>query len=116
MCYNGWTNYETWLCNLWMNESWEYYYELAKEACRNSIDDNTIDRDEAIKSFAKMLQDELYVRMHEVGTYGLLRDLLLAGIYSIDFHEIASRWIDDVAGEVADELADELAEEDSESC
>lgn len=106
--YNGWKNYETWLCNLWMNESWEYYHDSAKESCRNSIDDGAIDRNESIKSFAKMLQDEFYDRMHEAGLDGVLRDLLLAGIYSIDFHEIASRWIDDVA--------EEVAEDDSASC
>lgn len=55
-----------------------------------------------------MLQDEFYDRMHEAGLDGVLRDLLLAGIYSIDFHEIASRWIDDVA--------EEVAEDDSASC
>jgi hypothetical protein len=32
--YNGWTNYETWLVNLWMDNdpgSQDYYRETAKE-------------------------------------------------------------------------------------
>jgi len=114
--YNGWKNYETWLCNLWMQESWDHYNELAKEGCRNSIDDNTIKRDEAIKCFASLLEEECHDGASELGLTCFFCDLLQSAIESINFREIASNWIDDVAEEVAEELADELAEEDSESC
>jgi hypothetical protein len=104
MAYNGWTNYETWLANLWMNESWDEYNELAKDSCRDAIDENKIDRTEAEKTFVDIVESEFYNRLDEIELDGVLRDLLQGAIESIKFYEIASHWIEDVIEEVQAEL------------
>lgn len=66
MSYNGWTNRETWLCNLWIGDA---LYDL------ESVTPETV--------------EALVYSMAEVGLEGLMSDLLNSAISQINFYEIA---------------------------
>lgn len=92
--YNGWTNYETWLANLWMDNdqgSQEYWRERAENACSEATD-----RDEAIELLAGELENDMDERAEELtGNAGVFADLLNAALKEIDWQDIARHWIDD---------------------
>ena len=66
MSYNGWTNRETWLCNLLIGDA---LYDL------ESVTSETV--------------EALVYSMAEVGLEGLMSDLLNSAISQINFYEIA---------------------------
>lgn len=106
--YNGWTNYETWLANLWMDNdqgSQEYWRERAENAC-----DEATDRDEAIELLASELESDMDDRIEEcVGAQGVLAEFLRTSADEVDWQDIARHWVDDTDHEwTAD---DEDAEE-----
>lgn len=77
--YNGWTNRETWVVNLWLTNEECHYYELCS----------------IIKNF-----DETYKQAEELEAYvqftlegneqvGLVSDLRSTSLGRVDWHEIA---------------------------
>jgi hypothetical protein len=99
--YNGWTNYETWVVNLWMSNdqgSDEYYRELAQETYNRADSEKSFTRDEvAIRNLADTLEGEFDERQSElVGVTGVFADLLNAAISEVNWHEIAEHYIADV--------------------
>jgi hypothetical protein len=97
--YNGWTNYETWLANLWMtNDGSDWMFDRAREIIQDLIDrDDTSDlRNDAINSFADELKDQTEDGASEYKLDGLLSDLLNAAIGEIDFREIAEHIVDEI--------------------
>ena len=94
--YNGWTNYETWAVNLWLDNeegTQAYWSERAREVFRTSEADEYNTRTERAKSD---LADELK-REHEENTpevTGVFADLLNAALSEVDWHEIAKSMID----------------------
>lgn len=97
--YNGWTNYETWLVNLWIDNdqgSQEHYQELARETLQRCIDDDE-DKDDAVSAFADLLKEEHEEAQDQcVGVSGVFADLLNAAMGSVDWREIARHYIDDI--------------------
>lgn len=91
--YNGWANYETWLCVLWMGEECETeYYE--REARR--LLDNGDDENEVIEAIAGEISLSFAERAEEqLGTVGFLSDLINAGLRTVDYREIARHIVDD---------------------
>lgn len=106
--YNGWTNYETWLANLWMDneEGTQAYW---RERAENAGNEST-DRDEAIELLAAELENDMDERAEELtGNAGVFADLLNAALKKIDWQDIARHWIDDTDHEWPSD--DEDAEE-----
>ena len=68
--YNGWTNYETWQCALWLGND-EYLYSLAQEAS---------DEDE--------LKDLVETHLSGDSSASLLTDIVGAWVERVDFREI----------------------------
>jgi hypothetical protein len=102
--YNGWTNYETWVVNLWMDNeqgSQEFFRETAKDIYDGATANPYFTREaEARNRFADWLQqhyDENIPAMR--GVYG---DLLGAALGSVNWNEIARHYIDAVLEEVSD--------------
>lgn len=103
--YNGWTNYETWVCKLWIDNdqgSQEYWAEVAQDCCAAATeaasDPNDGDdmRSEAISAVAERLQSEHDdAQGAQVGVTGVFVDLLNAAMGRIDWHDIAESMIDD---------------------
>jgi hypothetical protein len=76
--YNGWSNYETWLVALWLNNDQESY-GLLQEICSAQVSDYR--KGERIEELIR----ELYLG-DEVG---MTADLVNAAIGRVDFVEIA---------------------------
>ena len=92
--YNGWTNYETWVVNLWMDNEkgqQDYWIEEVQVALK---------QDNPVMHFADRLKDE----HEEAASYALaaakyetgpLADLLNGALSEVNWREIAQHWIDD---------------------
>ena len=105
--YNGWTNYETWAVNLWMDNdqgSCGYWAEAAQDAW-NEADDKHPNQfmnrhDNARSVLSKRLQDEHDSQSeHPVfaasdGT--VYADLLNAALLEVNWCEIAESLLDEV--------------------
>lgn len=86
--YNGWTNYETWLVNLWLgNEQGtaDYWLERARELSGHVYPTRAL-ADELREEIAEQSFPEV------PGLYG---DLLGAALSEVDWREIAEHWIAD---------------------
>lgn len=100
--YNGWTNYETWLVNLWMTNDQggaEQLEEDAKECVQAAIDDDETD----IKGAAvTALADRLEQQHDEAAEQWMpsqacfFADLINAGLQAVNWHEIAQHAIDEI--------------------
>lgn len=78
--YNGWTNYETWCVNLWLNnEEWTYFAirEQAKE---------TTDLYELAEWVRIFTENSV---LYDMPISGLGADLLNSALSEVDWYEIA---------------------------
>ncbi len=97
--YNGWTNYETWLVNLWMDNeqgSHEFWRSIASEHYENAEPTKYLTRTEAA---CFELAD--YMKLHfenwsplDSEASSVYHDLLGAALSSVNWDEIARHWID----------------------
>jgi hypothetical protein len=90
--YNGWTNYETWLANLWIDNdqgSQEYWQERAADCCQQSGD-----AEDAADMLAGELESDADERAEQVPA-GFMQDMVNAGLREIDWQSIAEHIISD---------------------
>ena len=95
--YNGWTNRETWVLNLWINNEEVWYNEVrlqAAEIIESTLDNpwgSTPDEDEQVHQIATWLEEwtEKKVTLPDSIT-GLVSDLLRSSIWKINYREVAS--------------------------
>jgi hypothetical protein len=101
--YNGWTNYETWVINLWMSNE-EGTYRYWQEATADEVlglhvyrvmrdHDEEDEKQSAISDLADRLKSEHEEGMPEVE--GVWSDLLTAALGEVNWREIASHLVDD---------------------
>ena len=98
--YNGWTNYETWLVNLWMDNdqiSQGYFAEMADEALDAATPTGSWTREESARF---VLADKLKDHFENeygglVGPSGMWSDLLGAALSEVNWDEIASHLMDE---------------------
>ena len=94
--YNGWTNYETWLVNLWMDndEGLQAYWS---EVAQDSIDQYNEDQEPVIWFyFEGVLKEMLDDMVHgpDATVAFMAADLLNAAISEVDTRAIAKSWVD----------------------
>ena len=85
--YNGWTNYQTWVINLWLNNdsgTCDYILELADEALETEYPKATLM--DSIKEYI-----EEYNPITEASLYS---DLMQSAIDSANYYEIAEHWLE----------------------
>jgi len=102
--YNGWTNYETWLVNLWMDNekgSQDFFRETAKEIYNETNAYNTgLNKQECARfRFADWLK-HYHAEENRPELPGAYGDLLGAALASVNWDEIARHYIDAVLEEV----------------
>lgn len=99
--YNGWTNYETWAANLWIDEGRNYYVERAGEVYAESKADKPFTREErAALDLADILKDEHEEAAQDMlesakATASLFADILNAGLKEINWYEIAQHLVEE---------------------
>jgi len=105
--YNGWSNYETWACNLWITNdsgSYGYWTDKADEIFKDSKaeyykDSNGKKRlsfskyERAFLDLADVLKDEIEESIPDIE--GLASDLLWANVKAINWVEVAKSLYDD---------------------
>ena len=91
--YNGWTNYETWLCNLWMDNL----------DFQDATDDGTFDDmnfDEVlsyVNEYITELVDTIVEDSLPVGNqHGFIHDMINSAIQEINFGEIARQYAEHI--------------------
>lgn len=104
--YNGWTNYETWLINVWLDND-EMLHEMALDALRASPQESIYDFGKRVREFVETLV------MEEVPTFGLVADLLGAALSEVNWRELAEAWMDDAEFDAG--LAGDDEEEDDDA-
>lgn len=101
--YNGWNNYETWLVNLWMDNSKEsntFWSGLAEEKYNGAAEDKYLTRPEvAAIDLAEALKEYHNEDCPEL-PLGIYSDLLRAALDTVDWLEIAVAWIARITEEV----------------
>lgn len=84
--YNGWTNYETWLLVLWIDNEegcYNYWREQARELHN-------------LPDLAQILKDEFEEAAEEkFGESGFWLDLVTAALSEVDWREVASHLMDE---------------------
>ena len=107
--YNGWTNYETWLCNMWF-DNFEFTEMLDMfDGCEDKGDITNIIED-YIKSY---VEEFVEYSLAPGDTHGFVHDMLNSAISEIDFRDIAEHYVDDVESELIEAAkADEECEDE----
>jgi hypothetical protein len=104
--YNGWTNYETWNCKLWIDNSQgdqEYWVEQAQDAYDSAEKDDSFTKKE---NAALDLMDRLKDSFEEnvpTDVSGFYADIMNAALSEVNWHEIAESLLEDVEEEATTE-------------
>ena len=77
MSYNGWTNKETWLVNLWLGDCFQADTEMGEEVTAEYIESCV---------------SEMASAAGESDMAGLITDLLNSAIAKVNWQEIASHY------------------------
>lgn len=80
MKYNGWTNYETWLINLWLSD---YLQEIIEELCISDISE--------LENYIKDYLEET----NPIKENGLFADLLNSILNNVNYREIAEHILEE---------------------
>jgi len=100
--YNGWTNYETWNVNMWI-ENDEGMYDEACEMARQATSEYQLSKD--LESWFEEIYGD------QVPESGPLADLLTHALGMVDWYEIAEHYYAD--NHEGDEDSAEDSDEDS---
>jgi hypothetical protein len=102
--YNGWTNYQTLVVNLWLDN--DGYHEASRDDLEERLRDGEPAAD-VVAGYAEMMEMAAEEMQPEVT--GMYADLLGQALGMVDWREIAESVVGDLAQGLADVLAD-LAE------
>lgn len=97
MSYNGYTNYQTWNAALWIDNE-EGSYEYSRELARDAIEDApNLDRTPD-GLLALRLKDWIEEQAPDLPP-SMFSDILQHALGSVDWHEIAENYIEEVREE-----------------
>ena len=99
--YQGWTNYETWAVQLWLNNeepSYRHWTDQAAEVWKNTEAEGYLTRSEsARRQLADMLKDDIESGDPLDGA-SVYHDLLTSAIGGVNWSEIANAWLEPLDG------------------
>jgi hypothetical protein len=100
--YNGWTNRETWACNLWLgNDESSYHHinDLAEQAAKQAESEQYLEQRHIL---AQMIQELVTELSHDVNVGEstpearvMISDI--GSIWRVDWQEIADNWLEQCA-------------------
>ena len=99
--YQGWTNRETWLVKLWIDNEQESYFHWRDRSHQTLLESST--RDNAVHTLAGELKswcDEIEPELK----HGMFADLLTAAISRVEWYEISQSMVQDREEESIDPL------------
>jgi hypothetical protein len=105
--YNGWTNHETWLTALWLDNdesTYRHLRDLALEVWRKAPRSQAVadwgwSREEAAECRLAELIQEFVEERNTVEAHTLYADLMCAAICNVNWHEIARHYVADYAAD-----------------
>jgi len=87
--YNGWSSYETWLANMWYDQT--FYHLILEEYGEDVKYDQQLDVADSIKYYLEDLVTE------EISSQaGFVLDLVNGALSQVNFYEIAGHVIDEI--------------------
>ncbi len=92
--HNGWTNYETWLVKLWMDNeqgTQDYFQEQAEEVLKRNPDADDHDNAQTLAAMIQEYHEEALPKLE-----GFAADLMNAALSEVNWEEIAGSLLDDV--------------------
>ena len=100
--YNGWNNYETWLCNMWF-DNFDFTDDLEMfESCESN--DDVLD---TIENYIEsLITDFVECSITDGAMHGFIQDMLNSAMSEIDYREIAEHYVQDVIDELELRQAD----------
>ena len=96
--YNGWSNYETWNCNLWLDND-NYFNSVCNQKALDLAND-VVTKDESIYILSNFIKEILDENMPE-NKPSVYSDLLQSAISNINFYEIAEHFIKSARNDLA---------------
>ena len=98
--YNGWTNYETWLVNLWIDND-QGLYEDAKDQAREGLR-----RGNSARKIGEDFGDQLETSLRDSNQWpeaGMIADIIATFWHEIDWEEIAEHWVEGMEEDAEEE-------------
>jgi|694.fasta_scaffold09120_23 hypothetical protein len=104
--YNGWTNYETWVVNLWMDNqegTYDYWREVAEDVYNNEAEEQKhfTKMEDAVGILADRLKNDHEDKKDDILesvelTSSVWADLLGAALSEVNWREIAEHLLENV--------------------
>lgn len=98
--FNGWQNYETWVANLWLSNdqgTYDYWREMTREVLRASEATGIFTRAEIARNDLAERLEKAIQENNPCTEASLYSDLLNGAIAEIDWHEVATAFLEDIA-------------------
>ena len=93
--YNGWTNKETWLVNIWLNNDYDLYKQYVSTLTE------IVEKQSNVLYTHRLVVEELKEIVHEMyrdehRENGLINDLIQISLNNVDWSRLAEHYIDDI--------------------